>query len=409
MNTISLSEWVGELESGARPKGGIKDGVGDIPSLGAEHLSDDGGFNFQKIKKIPAEFFRSMRKGHIKKYDILIVKDGATTGKVSFVNGDFPFEEAAINEHVFRLAVDERKADPTFVFRFLQTPEGQAGIMSDYRGATVGGIGRTFIGKVQVPDIDRNVQRRVAMILDKADAVRNKREKVFALADELLKSSFLKKFGDPVLNPHGFELKPLSHLLTGIDSGHSPRCDSRPAIAKEWGILKVSAVSSTVFSKSENKAVLTGYQPRVDHLIKRGDLLFARKNTYELVGATAIVEEDVDNLAMPDLIFRLVPNEEEVLIPYLWTLLTQSSTRERLREIASGAAGSMPNIGKARLLDFEIPVPNMTLQDEFSRLYYSILELKARLEEDSKQADQLFASLSQRSFRTGSMDGRYAA
>ncbi|MEQ9449066.1 MAG: hypothetical protein RLN70_09205, partial [Rhodospirillaceae bacterium] len=138
MNWIPLSAWVDQLESGARPKGGIKDGVGDVPSLGAEHLSNDGGFNFVKLKLIPLEFYERMKKGRVVQNDILIVKDGATTGKVSFVNGTFPYRNAAINEHVFRLSVNRKKADPGFVFRFLQSPTGQAGILSDFRGATVG-------------------------------------------------------------------------------------------------------------------------------------------------------------------------------------------------------------------------------------------------------------------------------
>ncbi len=66
MKTVPLSDWVDELESGARPKGGIKDGLGEVPSLGAEHLADDGGFNFMKDKRIPYDFFRSMKKGRIK-------------------------------------------------------------------------------------------------------------------------------------------------------------------------------------------------------------------------------------------------------------------------------------------------------------------------------------------------------
>ena len=154
MNSIALTDWVATLESGSRPKGGIKNGYGEVPSLGAEHLSDDGGFNFAREKRIPFAFYESLKKGRIEPYDILIVKDGATTGKVSFVNDDFPYEHAAINEHVFRLVADAKKADPRFVFRYLQSAQGQAAIMRDFRGATVGGIGRTFVDKVFLPDID---------------------------------------------------------------------------------------------------------------------------------------------------------------------------------------------------------------------------------------------------------------
>ena len=89
------------LEAGKRPKGGVKKSTKGIPSLGGEHLNSEGNFNFQKLKFVPLEFFESMSKGHVKFDDVLIVKDGATTGKVSFVRKDFPYSKAAVNEHVF--------------------------------------------------------------------------------------------------------------------------------------------------------------------------------------------------------------------------------------------------------------------------------------------------------------------
>ena len=109
----------------ARPKGGVKNGGGEIPSLGAEHLSDNGGFNFAKLKQVSRSFYDGMKKGKIQNQDILVVKDGATTGKVSYVNEAFPYCEAAVNEHLFRIQLDQRKACPAFVFRFLQSPIGK--------------------------------------------------------------------------------------------------------------------------------------------------------------------------------------------------------------------------------------------------------------------------------------------
>ena len=88
------------LESGARPKGGVTADSGEIPSIGGEHVDDAGGFYFTKIKRIPRSFFEGMRVGRIASLDILVVKDGATTGKTSLVREDFPYKEAAVNEHV---------------------------------------------------------------------------------------------------------------------------------------------------------------------------------------------------------------------------------------------------------------------------------------------------------------------
>src|SRR5690242_8432082 len=106
---VKLSEVLTAVESGARPKGGVT-GEGDVPSIGGEHISPDGLLNLSAIKRITWPFYRELRSGRVEKLDILVVKDGATTGRVAFVPDDFPYEHAAINEHVFRLQVDPTKA-----------------------------------------------------------------------------------------------------------------------------------------------------------------------------------------------------------------------------------------------------------------------------------------------------------
>ncbi|MXV78058.1 hypothetical protein F4001_06850, partial [Candidatus Poribacteria bacterium] len=83
--SIKLSEFI-TLESGSRPKGGVRNILEGVPSLGGEHLNSDGGFNFEKIRYVPEKYFESLNKGQINLNDIIIVKDGATTGKTSFVD-----------------------------------------------------------------------------------------------------------------------------------------------------------------------------------------------------------------------------------------------------------------------------------------------------------------------------------
>src|SRR5690606_25492705 len=115
---VKLSQILSSLESGGRPKGGASLDSNGIPSLGAEHLDGNGGFNFKTVKYIPLEYFNGLKNGIIEKENILIVKDGATTGKVSFVTDEFPFDKAAVNEHVFLLKIDTSKAHPKFAFHY---------------------------------------------------------------------------------------------------------------------------------------------------------------------------------------------------------------------------------------------------------------------------------------------------
>ena len=116
--------------------------------------------------------------------DILIVKDGATTGKVSFVNGDFPYVHAAINEHVSVWWLMLRRPILVSCSDIFSQPEVRARLCEISR-SNGWWDWKTFVDKVFLPDIDLDEQRRVAKIIDKADGIRRKREQTLAMVGKL--------------------------------------------------------------------------------------------------------------------------------------------------------------------------------------------------------------------------------
>src|SRR3989344_2886051 len=146
-NQELLKEVLISLESGGRPKGGAQ--LEGIPSIGGEHLNYNGGFNFEKMRFVSEIFFNSMQKGIIQKNDVLIVKDGATTGKTSFVGESFPYEKAAINEHVFIARVNN-KLISKFLFYYLFSLEGQLQLKKAITGSAQGGINLSILDKISV-------------------------------------------------------------------------------------------------------------------------------------------------------------------------------------------------------------------------------------------------------------------
>lgn len=207
----TLSDCLESLESGGRPKGGGTVS-GDIPSIGAEHLNDEGAFNFESMKFIPREYYERMSRGKIKTNDILIVKDGATTGKTSFVNNGFPFTEAAINEHVFIVRTNPQILLSQYAFYYFHSENGKIQILKDFRGSAQGGITRDFSNKVQLPVPPLPIQKQIAAILEKADAAREKRRQANQLTEQFLQSAFLEMFGDPATNPKGWEQRKFSDI-----------------------------------------------------------------------------------------------------------------------------------------------------------------------------------------------------
>jgi type I restriction enzyme S subunit len=113
-----LGNALAVLETGTRPKGGIK-GIDDgVPSVGAESINGLAVFDFNKTKYVPFDFFEKANRGKVESRDVLLYKDGGKPGefrpKVGLYGDGFPYDQFAINEHVFRLRVS-----PPFGQNFL--------------------------------------------------------------------------------------------------------------------------------------------------------------------------------------------------------------------------------------------------------------------------------------------------
>ena len=152
------------LESGSRPKGGVGKLRDGIPSIGGEHLDNFGSFDFSNLKYVSNSFANFMTKGSIEKNDILIVKDGATAGKISYVDNDFPFQNAVINEHIFICRVS-KLLSPKYVFWYLWSEEGQKRIKENIAGI-IGGITKSFANEIIIHLPPIREQNQIAIELN---------------------------------------------------------------------------------------------------------------------------------------------------------------------------------------------------------------------------------------------------
>ncbi len=162
---VQLEDLLLSLESGSRPRGGVRGIMEGIPSIGGEHLNDDGGFDFSNIKFVPEEFALNMNRGKLETGDVLIVKDGATTGKTSFVGDNFPYKNAVVNEHVF-ICRTSSEFNSKYLFYFLWSKEGKDKILKNFKGSAQGGVNTTFASNLLVPVAPSQEQHRIVVKLD---------------------------------------------------------------------------------------------------------------------------------------------------------------------------------------------------------------------------------------------------
>lgn len=264
--------------------------------------------------------------------------------------------------------------------------------------ALVNNVSVTDLKDLQIPLPPLPIQKRIAEILDAADALRRKDQELLSKYDELAQAIFIDMFGDPVKNEKGWEVKKMSDILDKIESGWSPNCLNRSASLDEWGVLKLGSVTKCIFDDKENKALPKEELARETLEVKEGDLLFSRKNTSNLVAACVLVKKTRPKLMMSDLIFRLKINKTSDIQPvYLQSLLVYPTKRAFIQSLAGGAAGSMPNISKEKLMSVEIELPPIEIQSFFAKKLHIIEAQKELI--IASNSGRLFDSLLQQAFK----------
>ncbi|MBE6687551.1 MAG: restriction endonuclease subunit S [Ruminococcaceae bacterium] len=223
------------------------------------------------------------------------------------------------------------------------------------------------------------------------------RKKQLEKLDQLVKSRFIEMFGDPNNNQMGWNKVKLAECLTSIENGKSFVCDSEPRTGEEPAVLKLSAATYGYYRPFENKAMLDDSQFVKSAEVHKGDLLFTRKNTPELVGMSAFVYDTPPYLMMPDLIFRLNTKDNCNKV-FLWKIINLDLFRANVTALSSGSAKSMSNISKERLLTLEIILPPVELQNDFAAFVEQIDKSKLVVQESLEKLETLKKSLIQKYF-----------
>lgn len=391
MNKIKLKKLILLLESGSRPKGGATQSSGTIPSLGAEHLAHNGTFKFDKLKLIPLEFYQKMSRGKIQNNSILLVKDGATTGKISFINESFPYEHAAINEHLFQIIIDDTIAFPKYIYYFLKSDIGNRQILKSFRGM-IGGINQKFINSVFVP-LPENLydQIRISNLLSQLESLIAKREESIRLLDELLKSTFLDLFGDPVLNSKEWERLPLKKFGNIITGNTPPRVQNEFYNNQyiEW--IKTDNIFPDEMYISNSKEYLSKEGLKKGRYLKSGSLLVTCiAGSIKSIGTAALSDRPV---AFNQQMNAIEPNDK-VNSFYLYWLF---KIGKKYFQDQAGK-GMKKIITKSTFEKIVFPLPPKALQDKFAIIVQQVEQSKSAYQLSLKQLNNLFGSLSQQAF-----------
>ncbi len=269
-----------------------------------------------------------------------------------------------------------------------------------YTGATtVPSLRKSTLEKIKIPLPPLPIQRHIAKVLDQADQLCKQTEQMEAELNQLAQSVFLEMFGDPVKNLKGWETRKLSEFVEELQGGKSLSSIGDEEKTRNR-VLKISAVTWRDFDPSASKPVSDDYEPPEDHFVRKGDLLFSRANTTELVGATSYVWGEHAGYLLPDKLWRFIWKEGSKLdVMYIWNLLMYPSIRTELGKLATGSGGSMKNISKVKLISFKVPFPPLKEQEKYGKFFRILNDRLADTRRLQTYHCELFQSLTQKAFK----------
>ena len=295
----------------------------------------------------------------------LIMSCSGTMGKIAIVPETI--KTGIINQALLKLTPSS-KLDLNYLKYWLESKSFQFTLNENTHGAAIKNVASVSVLKeieILLPPLAE--QKRIAATLDKADAIRRKRQQAIKLADDFLRSVFLDMFGDPMVNPKGWPIQPWSQVLKIING------KNQKAVQDENGQYPIMGSGGEMARAN-------------DYLSPENSVIIGRKGN---INKPILVKEKYWNV---DTAFGLVPDRNKISHNYLYWFCKLFNF-EKLNKTVT-----IPSLTKADLLEIKIPIPDQVLLQKFDALVEkleAIHELKLNSE---KEALNAFNSLSKKAF-----------
>jgi type I restriction enzyme S subunit len=362
-----------------------------IPYVTAKHVKPEGLKFFEDPWFVSEEDHRAIySRCDPKKGDVLYIKDGATTGIAALNNYDFPF---SMLSSVALLRPKPEVCDPRFLCWWLNSPLSKEKFIGQMGGAAIKRLTLSKIKRFEIPLPPLAEQRRIAEVLDRAEALRAKRRAALAELDSLTQSLFLDLFGDPVSNPKGVKVVRLADVATRITDG----VHQKPNYT-ESGVpfISVKDITTGKLIFDQCKFISVDDHERFTKRCKpeRLDILYTKVGaTY---GRPAIVETDRE-FSLYVSVCIIKPRKDLIDPHFLNAAMGTSAVKNQADRRIKGIG--VPDLHLDQIQNFLIPLPSMSQQQEFARRVGAVEKLKQAQRAALAEQDALFATLQHRAFR----------
>ena len=310
----------------------------------------------------------------------------ATLGEVGVLGID-----ACTNQAIAGLMIkDEKQLNTDYLYYYLKSKKSF--VNSVGRGVAQNNINMSILRSFELPLPELSKQKDIIEILDKVATIIETRQQELQKLEDLIKARFVELFGDPIKNPKGWEVVTIGDIVTEVRYG-----TSKPAVeGGKYPYLRMNNLTvDGHLDLNDLKYIDIPDDEMEKCVVRKGDVLFNRTNSIELVGKTAVFDL-LEDMVIAGYIIRVRLNER--LLPEIFSqYMNLEALKDILRAMAKGAV-NQANINAQELQSIKVYVPDMEVQKQFIKMKEQVNKSKLKVEESLKKMETLQKSLMQQYF-----------
>ncbi len=308
-------------------------------------------------------------------------------GKVAFAG-----KNLYTNEAIAALNIKSQKIlFPKYLFYVMREIDHTGESDNAAMGKT---LNKAKLLKLEIPLPPLPIQKKIAEVLDKGDAIRQRNRQILEKYDQLAESLFLEMFGDSRLNPKNLPIMLLNKAVNQIiDCPHSTPKFSE--VKTDFPCIRTSEIKTGKIDwKSMKYLNAIEYEKRIKRLKpKKGDVIYGREGSF----GDAIIVPDGINISLGQRVMLFRPDYNILTSEYFHSLIRSKGVYYQALKYNAGSTVGHVNIKDIK--NFKLPIPPLEHQKNFSEKIAEINNIKADILNESNMYENLFQSLLQKAFK----------
>jgi type I restriction enzyme, S subunit len=375
----------------------------DPASMSDQHFSyidlsavDQAQKRIVAARRVAASEAPSRARQLVRAADILVATVRPNLNGVAKVPAELDGAIASTGFCVLRPRSD--RLDANYLFHWVKSPFFVAEMVKRATGASYPAVSDQIVLDCALPVPPVPEQRRIAAVLDQADAVRAQRRAALARLDELGQSIFADLFGDVIGNsrnwPTGLALGDVADIVSGVTKGRNLAGKSTRPVP----YLAVANVQDMSLALRNVKSIEATVEEIARYRLRQGDLLLTEGGDPDKLGRGCIWKDELPECIHQNHVFRVRITDQRVTPLFLnWLVGSERGKRYFLR--AAKQTTGIASINMTQLRGFPLLLPPVELQNIFARRLQAIGALRTAHRVALAELDALFASLQHRAFR----------